>query len=71
MTFINTTRTNTNGIFDRVMALAASVQLIVQRRGVYETTLTELNKLSDRELSDLGISRLSIQDVAKEAAYGK
>ncbi|WP_374431572.1 hypothetical protein [Tabrizicola sp.] len=30
-----------------------------------------MNSLSDRELSDLGISRLGITDIAREAAYGK
>ncbi len=41
------------------------------QRRLYAQTLAELNQLSDRELADLGISRLSIAQVAHEAAYGK
>jgi uncharacterized protein YjiS (DUF1127 family) len=42
-----------------------------QRRRVYVQTVTELNALSDRDLADLGLHRLMISSVAKEAAYGK
>ena len=31
----------------------------------------ELDNLSDRDLADLGVSRLNIRDVAREAAYGR
>ena len=37
----------------------------------YLATYDELNSLSDRELADLNLSRLSIRDVAREAVYGK
>ena len=30
----------------------------------------ELNALSDRELADIGMSRLNVRDVAREAVYG-
>jgi len=43
----------------------------VQRRRVYVQTLRELTALSDRELSDLGLHRLMIPAVARDAAYGK
>jgi uncharacterized protein YjiS (DUF1127 family) len=43
----------------------------VQRRRVYAQTLRELTALSDRELSDLGLHRLMIPAVARDAAYGK
>lgn len=36
----------------------------------YRVTLRELDSLSDRELSDLGLSRHSIADVARESVYG-
>lgn len=35
----------------------------------YRTTLDELQSLSDRELSDLGISRHSLHAIAYRAAY--
>ena len=36
----------------------------------YLATYNELNALSDRELADIGLSRLNIRDIAREAAYG-
>lgn len=38
------------------------------RNKVYRETLNELRALSDRDLSDLGLSRASIHSVAWEAA---
>lgn len=38
---------------------------------VYRTTYKELDSLSNRELSDLGMTRSSIKDAAYSAAYGK
>lgn len=37
---------------------------------LYRTTLDELNALSDRELADLGLSRLAIREVAYQSVYG-
>jgi uncharacterized protein YjiS (DUF1127 family) len=36
----------------------------------YVATYDELNALSDRELTDIGLSRLNVRDVAREAVYG-
>jgi len=36
----------------------------------YQATYDELNALSDRELVDIGLSRLNVRDVAREAVYG-
>jgi uncharacterized protein YjiS (DUF1127 family) len=38
---------------------------------LYRNTLSELEALNDRELGDLGLSRLVIRDVARESVYGK
>lgn len=35
----------------------------------YRTTLTELAMLSDRELTDMGLHRANIREIAFEAAY--
>jgi len=43
----------------------------LQRRAIYNSTMRELNALTTRELSDLGLSRSMITRVALEAAYGK
>lgn len=34
---------------------------------LYRETVTELNRLSNRELSDLGIARARIREVARKA----
>lgn len=52
------------GIFTRLFRA-------LERRRLYGRTLNELRRLSDHELADLGISRLSIASVAHEAVYGR
>ena len=39
----------------------------LQRRLTYRETLRELESLSERELSDLGIGRRDIRDIARHA----
>ena len=41
------------------------------RRAVYRQTVRELEQLSTRDLADLGISRSSIEQIARVAAYGE
>lgn len=36
----------------------------------YLQTLADLRGMSDRDLADIGISRHSIREIAREAAYG-
>lgn len=38
---------------------------------IYITTLRELNKLSDRELDDIGLCRGDIELLARQSAYGE
>ncbi len=68
MAYVNSTSVARKGTFDR---LTAFISASVRQRRVYAQTLTELTALSDRELNDLGISRLAIPEIAHEAAYGK
>lgn len=56
---------------DLVLHPMSSLKRRVQRRRVYVQTLHELGALTDRELADLGLHRLMIPAVAKDAAYGK
>ncbi len=42
----------------------------VQNYHTYRRTVSELSKLSDSELVDLGLSRNTIRPVANEAVYG-
>lgn len=36
----------------------------------YVAILDELNAHSDRELADIGLTRLNVRDVARKAVYG-
>lgn len=56
---------------DLVQHQIQKLQKLTQRRRVYLQTVTELNALTDRELADLGLHRLMIPAVAKDAAYGR
>ncbi|NJM83460.1 MAG: DUF1127 domain-containing protein [Tabrizicola sp.] len=71
MAYVNTTRTEQNGILERLLALKEAAAAKLQQRRIYSQTISELMALSDRELDDLGIARFAIRDVAHEAAYGK
>jgi uncharacterized protein YjiS (DUF1127 family) len=71
MAYVNNSRAVSLGLADRFAAYVATVKMNAAKRRIYEKTVRELNVLTDRELTDLGISRLSIEDVARVAAYGK
>lgn len=71
MAYVNTTTAARKGFADRLAILKDSVLTAINQRRVYLRTVAELNSLTDRELADLGISRLGIADIAREAAYGK
>ncbi len=70
MVYVNSTRTASHGLFDRISGLISALKLSAQRRRVYAQTLSELAALSDRDLLDLGLNRATISEVAHEAAYG-
>lgn len=69
MAYVTTARLS-GGPFARLLGLKDMVATAVRQRRVYLRTVTELNALTDRELADLGISRLGISEIAHEAAYG-
>ena len=69
MAYMNSTRSVQVSFFDRFTAVAAGVKGLITRRRVFNQTLFELSQLSDRDLSDLGLSRANIEDLAREAAY--
>jgi uncharacterized protein YjiS (DUF1127 family) len=71
MAYLNTTETARGGLLSRLALVRDGLVTAIQRRRTYERTLAELNALNDRELNDLGISRLAIPLIAREAAYGK
>lgn len=51
------------GFFARMTQALADYRL-------YLATIEELRQLSDRDLNDLGLSRASIRDIARESVYG-
>lgn len=54
-------------------SLSGMFKTVAERYGryrVYRQTVAELSQLSDRELSDLGLSRAAIKGIAYETAYG-
>ncbi len=69
MAYVNSSRSAQVSFSDRFAALVKVVGDLIERRRVYNQTLFELNSLSDRDLSDLGLSRSTIAQVAREAAY--
>ncbi|OYW59548.1 MAG: hypothetical protein B7Z10_07430 [Rhodobacterales bacterium 32-66-7] len=69
MAYVSTARL-ARGPLARLMALKDTVATAVRQRRVYLQTVAELNALTDRELADLGISRLAIAEIAHQAAYG-
>ncbi|WP_149588851.1 DUF1127 domain-containing protein [Tabrizicola flagellatus] len=71
MAYVNSTPLARKGLADRLAVLRDIVLTAIAQRRTYARTVAELNALTDRELSDLGISRISIPEIAREAAYGK
>ena len=58
------------GFFALINATLHSLVARFAQHRIYRNTLNELEALSQRELNDLGLSNLSLRDVAYEAAYG-
>lgn len=70
MAYATSTRALRVPFGERLAALITAFREANARRALYAQTLQELNALSDRDLSDLGMSRASIAHVARQAAYG-
>ena len=71
MAYVNATRATQSTLADRFGTLFAGVKASMARRAIFNQTVRELKSLTDRELTDLGISRSMITSIATEAAYGK
>lgn len=71
MAHVNTFRAVAARPSERFSGLLAGLGAALARHRFYARTLAELRQLTDRELADLGISRMAIVDVAREAAYGR
>jgi uncharacterized protein YjiS (DUF1127 family) len=69
MTYTNTTTTRF-ALLEFLSGLEEWVREARAKRRIYNQTVSELSRLSDRDLDDLGIARLSIEDIARQHAYG-
>lgn len=70
MAYVNS-RSASVGISDRFSSIVKTVKDAVARRQLFNRTVRELSALSDRDLTDLGLNRASIGEVARVAAYMK
>lgn len=54
----------------RSSGVLARLSRAVASHRKYLAAYEELNALTDRDLADLGVSRLNVRDLAREVAYG-
>ena len=71
MTIAISRRSVDSGLMTRIADKLSGLHLMIARRRIYMQTVRELDALSARELSDLGILRSDIRRLAAEVAYGK
>lgn len=71
MAYATETRTAGGSFAQKIAEFRGFVADRFAKYQVYRDTMGELNALSDRDLSDLGLTRGDVHRVAVEAAYGK
>ncbi len=71
MAYAITHRGSRFSISEFAARILASAKADRERRAIYNQTLGELRGMTDRDLADIGIGRVQIEDIAHEAAYGK
>lgn len=71
MSYVTTSTAVRSGFPERLGAVMKTAADALRKRRLYNQTYRELAVLTDRELSDLGINRVLIPEIAAEAAYGK
>lgn len=69
MAFVSTTHSHVT-LVDRIALMAQNLRAYRARRAIYNQTFAELSALSDRDLTDLGMSRYDIPAVSAQAARG-
>ena len=69
MAIMETTRGRTSDFGDWLRSAWSEFREDLERRRVYNETYAQLNALSDRDLSDIGVSRLQIGDIARDAVH--
>lgn len=70
MAFATDNRTTAQaGFAGGIASFFAGIREQMERRKLFRETLRELSSLSNRELTDLGLSRSMIRRIAYQAAY--
>ena len=71
MAYITETHGLTASILSRVSDVFGELAKTVADARALQKTFAELDRMSPRELDDLGIDRSQIGQIAREAVYGK
>ncbi len=71
MAYVNSHRAEGTTVTQWVGDVLARWNDARERRALYLRTVEELSAMSDRDLADINLSRVQIEDIAREAAYGK
>jgi len=71
MAYIAGNRSNTISLGERLNEIFVDFAASYTAWRLYRRTLAELQDLSARELTDLGLDRSNLRAAAYEAAYGK
>ena len=71
MAFVNTQVIETKKVGEWMGNVLAKWNDARERRATYLRVKAELEASSDRDLADMGMSRLQIRDIALQAAYGE
>jgi uncharacterized protein YjiS (DUF1127 family) len=66
----STTITTDAGVAGASSGLFGRVRKLVAGYGRYRSTIAELNRLSERELADIGLAQDRIHSIARESAFG-
>jgi uncharacterized protein YjiS (DUF1127 family) len=61
----------TNGALNGLRRFLANWSAWTEERRAYRQAVTELSALSDRNLADIGVSRVDIPAIARETAKAK
>ena len=69
MAFVETQPKIKKTIIERFESNCKEILLFIRNKRLYLRTISELNSLSNRELSDLGLSRSMIKTIAYNAVY--
>lgn len=70
MAHVSDIRIGGTSVLDRAASLRNTLTARFMQYRTYRRTLNELQSLSKRELSDLGMNQSTLHAIAYEAAYG-